>query len=212
MLHQRRTWSDGRTLQKPGRCGVLGEVLLRWGDPVESTSSRVTMAITNGTFLKHPTLGLCKVTRVEPGKIHVVTETNENKTLLSAYVQKACARVPPADIDPESPLVAAKPSAASAKPRRRSGSIGSGRSRPCSHCGRPLNRSYYTPDRRLKSCPNCSTDTGSTQHVFYDHPRAFGTTDARSNDKTPDGVQSYCLECRERGHVTGRVLCDAADQ
>lgn len=170
------------------------------------------MAITNGTFLKHPAFGLCKVTRIEQGKVYVVTETNESKTLLSVYVQKSCVEVSTADVDPANPLVAPKPRKALSKPRSAGGSVATGRSRPCSHCGKPLNRSYYSDDGRLKACPNCSAEAGSTQHIFYDHPRAFGTTDARSNDNTPDGVQSYCLECRERGSVTGRTLCDAVDQ
>ncbi len=170
------------------------------------------MAITNGSFLRHPSFGLCKVTGIEQGKVYVVTEASEKKTLLSSYVQKSCVEVPTGDVDPASPLVAPTPRAAPGKTRRVGASVGTGRSRPCSHCGKPLNRSYYSADGRLKSCPNCSAEPGSEQHIFYDHPRAFGTTDARSNDSTPDGVQSYCLECRERGSVTGRTLCDAVDQ
>lgn len=66
---------------------------------------------------------------------------------------------------------------------------------PCQHCGLKLNRGLHSHDRRLKSCPRCSTEDG-TQHVFYETPAAFGTSERRESDGTPEGTQSYCVACR----------------
>ncbi|MDB4954679.1 MAG: hypothetical protein JWO36_2248 [Myxococcales bacterium] len=66
---------------------------------------------------------------------------------------------------------------------------------PCIACKRPLNRSQYSEDKKLKSCPRCSSKDGR-EHVFYDYPDAFGQTDARVSEATPDGAQSYCGQCR----------------
>ncbi|MBA3670533.1 MAG: DUF3553 domain-containing protein [Gemmatimonadaceae bacterium] len=65
----------------------------------------------------------------------------------------------------------------------------------CATCIRPLNRSQYSEDKKLKSCPRCSSKDGR-EHVFYDYPDAFGQTDARVSDASPDGAQSYCATCR----------------
>jgi hypothetical protein len=65
----------------------------------------------------------------------------------------------------------------------------------CFACNRALNRSQYSEDKKLKSCPRCSTK-GGREHVFYDYPDAFGQTDARVSETTPDGAQSYCATCR----------------
>jgi hypothetical protein len=55
----------------------------------------------------------------------------------------------------------------------------------CAHCKQPLNRSLYGPKKAWKSCPRCSSVDGS-EHVFYEYPSAFGTSDARVSDDTPD--------------------------
>ena len=65
----------------------------------------------------------------------------------------------------------------------------------CATCNRALNRSQYSEDKKLKSCPRCSSKDGR-EHVFYDYPDAFGQTDARVSDASPDGAQSYCATCR----------------
>jgi len=165
------------------------------------------MAITVGTILKHPTLGFLKVTRTEQTKVHGVTEDGQTRVLMRAFVEKACAEVAPETLDPESPLVAAKAPA----PARGRGASAS-RARPCSHCGKPLNRSRLSADGRLKSCPNCSAAPGSTQHVFYRDPDDFGTSDARTSDSTPDGVQSYCRACRLGEQAAGGIMCDSVEQ
>lgn len=67
----------------------------------------------------------------------------------------------------------------------------------CAHCREPLKNSFYGPGKAWKSCPRCSSLDGA-EHVFYEHPDAFGTSDARISDDTPLGVQSYCKTCRPR--------------
>lgn len=168
------------------------------------------MAVTNGTILKHPTLGLLKVTRTESTRVHGVTEDGRPHILTAAFVETACAEVPLASVDPASPLLGSKRPAPPAPAHCRGTSAT--RSRPCSHCGKPLNRSRLSADGTLKSCPNCSAAPESTQHVFYRDPDDFGTSEARVTDSTPDGVQSYCLACRTGQPISHPVLCDSVEQ
>ena len=65
----------------------------------------------------------------------------------------------------------------------------------CAHCNKLLNRSVYSPDNTWKSCPRCSSLEGA-EHVFYEYPDGYGTSDARISDDAPDGAQSYCKTCR----------------
>ncbi len=65
----------------------------------------------------------------------------------------------------------------------------------CNCCGKPLNRSFTSTDGKMKSCPRCSTTHGS-MHVFHHDPEGFGTTPARVSPTNPDGIQSYCVDCR----------------
>lgn len=82
-------------------------------------------------------------------------------------------------------------------------------SAPCAVCNRPLNRSQYSADNKLKSCPRCSTNDGR-EHVFYDYPDAFGQTDARVSDTTPDGAQSHCATCRTKDDpIRGSSRCSS---
>ena len=66
---------------------------------------------------------------------------------------------------------------------------------PCAHCKRPLSRSQYSGDKKMKSCPKCSSADGR-EHIFYEYPVAFGQSEARVSEGTPDGAQSYCATCR----------------
>lgn len=65
----------------------------------------------------------------------------------------------------------------------------------CVNCGQRLNKAVFNTDQTMKSCPRCSTTHGS-MHVFHPYPYGFGTTEARVSDHNPDGIQSYCVECR----------------
>ena len=65
----------------------------------------------------------------------------------------------------------------------------------CQHCGQPLNVARFNELRTKKSCPSCSQKNGK-EHVFYNYPKAFGTTPKRASTKNPDGPQSYCTPCR----------------
>lgn len=67
----------------------------------------------------------------------------------------------------------------------------------CRHCNEPLNRARKSHDLKLKSCPQCSTANG-VEHVFFESPAAFGVSEKRASDETPDGVQSHCIACRTR--------------
>lgn len=164
------------------------------------------MAVTNGTILRHPTLGLLKVTRTENTKVHGVTEDGRPHILTAAFVETSCAEVPLASVDPASPLLGAKPPA----PARGRGTRTT-RSRPCSHCGKPLNRSQVSADGSLKSCPNCSAAPESTQHVFFRDPENFGVSGARISDSTPDGIQSYCRACRLGEQASGGTMCESVE-
>lgn len=73
------------------------------------------------------------------------------------------------------------------------------RDSPCPHCGEPLNESQ--DEQGWKSCPQCSVENG--EHVF--RPLSdFGHTEARGTGHEPDGVQSWCSSCRDRGETSGR--------
>lgn len=79
----------------------------------------------------------------------------------------------------------------------------------CSSCKRPLNRSQYSEDKKMKSCPRCSSKDGR-EHVFYEYPGAFGQTDARVSDASPDGAQSYCATCRTHDEpIRGARRCSS---
>lgn len=79
----------------------------------------------------------------------------------------------------------------------------------CVVCSHPLNRSQYSEGKKLKSCPKCSSNDGR-EHVFYDYPDAFGQTDARISEATPDGAQSYCATCRTNdAPIQGALRCSS---
>jgi hypothetical protein len=186
-----------------------GELRIRSLAAVTDYDSRgASVTIKIGTILQHPTLGPFKVTGTESTKVHGVTEGGRKHILTLAFVEKSCAELPADALGPDSPLVTPQRPAASP----RTGHTSAFRSRPCSHCGKPLNRSFYSSDGRLKSCPNCSSDPSRTQHVFYAHPADFGTSDARASDPTPDGVQSHCRACRVGEEGRGGIMCDSVVQ
>ncbi|KLE14837.1 hypothetical protein AAT22_15150 [Clostridium sp. C8] len=75
-----------------------------------------------------------------------------------------------------------------------------------------LNRSQYSKDGQLKSCPNCSTANGE-EHVYYSYPEYFGTTPKRASSNRPDGPQSHCESCRfEKGSYPNPVLCSEIEK
>ncbi len=74
----------------------------------------------------------------------------------------------------------------------------------CDRCARKLRQSQYSADRQWKSCPSCSVRDGVV-HIFHQYPQAFGQSEARENDETPDGAQSWCQACR-----TGELPGDRA--
>jgi hypothetical protein len=78
----------------------------------------------------------------------------------------------------------------------------------CIACRDALGKSLFAGNREWKSCPKCSSDTAEhdCEHVYYPYPEDFGTTDERASKPNPDGPQSYCIECRERGSRSGKML------
>lgn len=76
----------------------------------------------------------------------------------------------------------------------------------CDNCGQSLRQSQWTERERFKSCPKCSQMDGK-EHVFYPLLAGFGITDARSSKEHPEGPQSYCVGCRERGEPPAPVRC-----
>ena len=170
------------------------------------------MQVTNGSFLRHPTFGVCRVSSVDDSKIRVVFEDGQERTLNATWVAKHCVEIPATKIDPASPLLRDGPRTArpSSSKKRNATEESAQRARPCGDCGKPLNRSLYSADEQLKSCPNCSAEAG--YHLFYRHPEAFGTSDARTSDTTPDGVQSHCEACRDNRRASRGTPCDRVIQ
>lgn len=150
------------------------------------------MALQRGSFVRHPTKGDAVVVGVRQGnKLDVLFDSGERLTLGQSWVEKSCKVIEVKDLAPTSKLC---DPATWDPPTRARGGASRLASSDCPACNRPLNRSQYSSDHALKSCPKCSASAGV--HVFFEHPAAFGTTDARVNDSTPDGVQSYCAPCR----------------
>lgn len=81
----------------------------------------------------------------------------------------------------------------------------------CKHCEKKLKESIRADNNNLKSCPKCSQDHVSGEHVFYSFPKRFGVTPLRASPKHPDGAQSYCIDCRQKNSPTYRdaILCSA---
>jgi phage FluMu protein Com len=81
----------------------------------------------------------------------------------------------------------------------------------CEHCGKPLNQSQYNATESLKSCPSCSTIDGH-QHVYYEYPEQFGTTELRSTAPHPEGPQSHCNACRAQSpEAPDQIICEDRD-
>jgi hypothetical protein len=149
------------------------------------------MGLERGSFLRHPVKGDAVVLGTRPGKVDVLFESNERATLSQTWTESNCKLISVADLNPSSPL-----RDESIREPRTAGALAGARSvgSSCSVCEQPLNRSQYASGKRFKSCPKCSVDAGV--HVFHAHPDAFGTTEARANIASPEGVQSYCTACR----------------
>lgn len=75
----------------------------------------------------------------------------------------------------------------------------------CPVCHRALRVAQYNEDQSLKSCPECSGQSG--QHVFYSNPSAFGVSDKRATPQHPEGIQSWCNACRDRGSSGEPITC-----
>jgi hypothetical protein len=78
----------------------------------------------------------------------------------------------------------------------------------CSACGTRLNAARWSEDGNRKACPHCSEAHGE-QHVYYEFPSRFGETPARATSISPNGPQSYCINCRAKQQPSfhGAVLC-----
>lgn len=80
----------------------------------------------------------------------------------------------------------------------------------CKSCKNELTEAQYAflNGSVYKSCPQCSTNSGSG-HCFYKCPDDFGTTTKRATAGNPLGLQSYCSQCRsnKKGPHHGHMLC-----
>lgn len=76
----------------------------------------------------------------------------------------------------------------------------------CNHCRVDLSRSIYNSDKTMKSCPKCSQANGQ-YHVFHPYPASFGVTDKRASSSSPEGAQSYCVNCRGGNPPKVGTLC-----
>lgn len=162
------------------------------------------MRLQRGSFIRHPNKGEGVVVEVRQGnKLDVLFGSGDRLTLAQDWVERSCTVISERDLAPTSKLGDQStwdPAPVRARPRAAKAAVGD-----CPSCGQPLNRSQYSADHTLKSCPKCSARRGV--HVFFEYPAAFGTTDARVNDTTPDGVQSYCAPCRAEEDPPKGVLC-----
>lgn len=84
----------------------------------------------------------------------------------------------------------------------------------CIICHRPLHESQYANEHTLKSCPRCSMQNGE-EHIYWDYPSAYGTSDRRRTVRHSEGPQSYCTPhrgnegiCREGGIRCSEVELD----
>lgn len=152
-----------------------------------------------GDLVKHtgkPEWGTGVVVECADGKCTVHFEEKGRLVLQIDRARPLLATVARADVSPKSALLdparwgtLALPADQRVKTKKASTTAA------CSTCKRALNRSQYSEGKKLKSCPRCSSNDGR-EHVFYDYPDAFGQTEARVSDATPDGAQSYCATCR----------------
>jgi hypothetical protein len=155
-----------------------------------------------------PEWGAGVVTEVRvDGYVVVAFEHREAVTLQTSTAESVLKE---ADIDPSSELRDAKKWRDLSLPpeqRRQARAAAT-----CRACGERLNESQWSTSRTWKSCPKCSARDGS-QHIFYEYPDAFGTTEHRVSEASPDGAQSYCEACRTKGEHARPLPCaDAVDR
>lgn len=151
------------------------------------------MGLAVGSFVRHETKGVGVVVAVRDDKVDVIFDSGL-VTLKTAWAEAKCAPVPDSAVPQGSPLRQRATAPSKTKPVSATKKVARSPTSDCPHCTHALNRARYSADKSLKSCPRCSSERGV--HIFHAHPEAFGTTEARVNDQTPDGVQSYCSECR----------------
>lgn len=148
-----------------------------------------------GDLIRHeraPAWGVGVVVDVRGDLVRINFENHGTTTIKASAAGAELVAVAMAEIEADSPLLDADrwseyekpPAERTKKPRPR-----------CRHCHEPLNRARRSHDRALKSCPRCSTANGA-EHVFFASPAAFGTSEKRASDESPDGVQSHCIACR----------------
>lgn len=78
----------------------------------------------------------------------------------------------------------------------------------CKICGKPLKKTQFSKDMKLKSCPCCSQANGK-QHIFYER-KEFSFSKKRITKNSPDGDQSYCTSCRSGAdpNINKGILCE----
>jgi hypothetical protein len=149
----------------------------------------------SGTYLKHaacPEWGIGRVDAADGGDYISVTFEHGGQRKLSLRQVTDKLEIVPAEAVPAGTRFVAQPARASTA---RSSQKTNGE---CVVCGGALNRSQRPESgggQAWKSCPNCSSSHG-TQHIYRPFPDTFGQSEARVNDNTPDGAQSYCNYCR----------------
>lgn len=169
-----------------------------------------------GTFVRHrkkgDDWGNGIVVAVEQDRFHVRFENDDGRErrFPTSRAPNLLDVVAPESVPESSPLRALR------KPAEGKGKTKTATGVKCAACGGQLNRTRYSTDGRWKSCPRCSSLQG-TAHLYRRYPDDFGTTNERVTDDNPDGIQSYCQECRQKGEpsLTGthtRLCSDLATQ
>ena len=167
-----------------------------------------------GTFVRHrkkgEEWGTGVVVAVEQDRVHVRFEDDggRERRFPSSRAPELLDVVPPASVPDDSPLRGRK--------KANKGNVKASAGTKCAACGGQLNRSRYSTDGRWKACPRRSSLHGA-EHLYRRYPDDFGTSTERVTDDNPDGIQSYCHDCRQQGSpsLTGthtRLCSDLATQ
>lgn len=149
-----------------------------------------------GDLVRHeraPAWGVGVVVEARGDLVRINFENHKAATIKTSAAGAELVPVDVADIEADSPLLDAdRWHEYDAPPEERTKPTARPR---CRHCNEPLNRARKSHDLKLKSCPRCSASNGD-EHVFFESPAAFGTSDKRASGESPDGVQSHCIACR----------------
>ena len=142
----------------------------------------------NDLFVRHRALGLGRIVSTSASYV-IVRFPGPREVRFQAANAPALLEVVEPSLVPASAKAAITAKAAIASTKGKTAA-------KCTVCGDPLKQSRYAQDGLWKACPKCSAADGE-QHVLRPYPGAFGVTTKRETGENPEGVQSYCIHCRQ---------------